>query len=251
MSHTTVTVCLAPATVGETDVDAAGSDVQQRLAVVMAPHKMDEGVDWKWDGWAIAAPAVSGGYRVRPEHVGDPLLVQHSAASAFDDGRCAGGPKFMLDLDADRHLEREAAARRWSQWQDLVDRSPRADPLRHFLDRRGPGYDLDQAHLDHARQPLVTLWLAGSGLAPGTVELSQGTDPVTVFGYDREDYLARCVSTAIPTGALLDLEGVWIDEETFGDFGDHSSFERYFLYADDYIERLAPDVVVVQVYIHY
>ncbi|MEU0008574.1 hypothetical protein ABZ079_31070 [Streptomyces sp. NPDC006314] len=245
MTKFSATVCLPP---------TAPRKVPAATAVALAPYDMNAGDDWnpvgEWDAWYIhvhpAAP-----YLVRPAHDGDRRLLTAATVprrkadlAPLGPLECYGGPRGLLDLDAMRRraVGRHDALR--AAWEGLTALHPPARPLSEFVARHDSdpdGYPLHRAKEDHLLQPLVQE-VAQRAVA-GDPHFGMSfltTDPVAYFALDHERVREGALRSAVAGYALLTLDGRWQD----------GSGDGYWAWADDYLEHLDPDAVVVDVLCH-
>ncbi|MFJ4340781.1 hypothetical protein [Streptomyces sp. NPDC088915] len=207
----------------------------------MAPYRYerdDAPPDWEgeWDHWYVSGAGCE--FPVVAGHEGDPRLVREelelsSGPRVLPPGLCDGGPRRLLDLDAARRPVAEQAERNWADWRELTAGHPAAQPYRVFRDR-WPA-DPMKAWAEHDAQPVIEALHERTELWDRV-----GSDPLDLLGTDHASYVAREVAEALPTAALLTLDGAWI-----GIAGDER--RQWF---NDYLDGLAPDTMVVRVLYH-
>ncbi|MEU6666674.1 hypothetical protein [Streptomyces sp. NPDC046727] len=235
------TVCLPP---------TPPRRVPDAIAVAMAPYDMNATDDWnpvgEWDAWFIHVHPETP-YLVRPEHDGDRRLITAATDAGLDPLgplECYGGPRGLLDFAAMRQRAvREYDAQR-AAWDNLVAVHPPARPLAEFVARHEAdpdGYPLDRAKEEHLLQPLVQE-VAQRALA-GDPHFGMSfltSDPVAHFARDHAAVRESALRTAVPGYALLTPDGRWRDAGSDG----------YWEWADDQLEHLDPETVVVDVLCH-
>jgi hypothetical protein len=238
-----VTVCLA-------DSD---DDLTDRLAAVLEPYSPDHGPHFKWDHWHIFGGDGERALRVRPEFANHPRSVRNpvypsgESRSPLPALRCDGGPKFTLDLTTDRNTVHQAALRYWDTWWDWARRGPLGPSFAHLV--TPPEGDLRRyPRTDWVLRPAFEAWYGHGGEDPPAPDFA---DPRGPYGYDRDDYAQLCSQQVNTTGALLQLDGAWIDDESFGESADYSRYDRYYAHADNYLNSLEDTCLMVRVAIHY
>ncbi|MFF4653216.1 hypothetical protein [Streptomyces sp. NPDC001380] len=219
MAKMDITVCLPASDAGR--IEAAVADA-------MAPFEIDwtrhEELD-VWDAWWITGGEVhGGGYTVLPGHENDPRLIHETSSrwttghdpvpNAF--GRCAGGPRGLLDFSATPEEARELAHRAWQRWQDLAAELPPARSWRFYYDRHTAerSYSFDRAVADHRAQPLVRAFDDYLGTLP-TDRYRRGFlrfDPADDVGRTpREEFVRRRTAGALHRRNVLTLDGWWYE----------------------------------------
>jgi hypothetical protein len=181
--------------------------------------------------------------------------------------QCDGGPRAVLDLDATRANAIADARHDWEaeqqDWERLVSLNPPAQPLTVFLARHRAdpqGYPRERALADHHSQPLIralnhrpaddsysypnlAIWIPGPD-----------SDPVTYYSRDPEVDLAAATAWAIPTYALITVDGQWIDTDQPGPFGATLPGEdvsvAYARQATAYLDSLDGGCVIVRIGCH-
>ncbi|WP_225824694.1 hypothetical protein [Streptomyces naphthomycinicus] len=241
MTKFLATVCLPP-----TPPDR----VADAIAVAMAPYDINATDDWnpvgEWDAWFVHVHPESP-FVVRPEHDGDRRIL----TAATDDGldplgplECYGGPRGLLDFAAMRRRAVRGHDALLAAWEHLAAVHPPARPLTEFAARHEAdpdGYPLARAKEDHLAQPLVQE-VARRAVA-GDPHFGMSfltTDPVAYFAGEHAALRESVLRAAVPGYALLGLDGRWRDAGT----------EGYWEWADDHLERLDPETVVVDVLCH-
>ncbi|MEV5376598.1 hypothetical protein AB0L26_11575 [Streptomyces nondiastaticus] len=220
MAKDIVTVCL-PAIPAMPDM-AAGK-WEEALKAAMAPFDLNwmepsgEGQsEGEWDWYHVYGGDGDIGLPVRPGYEDDPRVIHNPV---FSNGRprtrrttrCDGGPRMLLDFEADRSATAVEAGRKWEA------RSRLAAPQRDSRFPQEPGGAADRPEADR----------------------------------DRDAYVRREVSRTIPTNVLLTLDGVWIDGSLDPVHHPGLPRGReYFLYADEYLMSLPGDALVLRVRFH-
>lgn len=238
MSKATVTVCLRP---------SEGQDVTAAIAAALAPFGLAQGPEvGRWDGWVMSDSL----FLVAAGHENDGRLVR---IDTDDPSRCEGGPKHLLDLHTERAAAADAAAREWDAWARLAATHPPALPLTHFLIPfwADPGPEtIARARHAHSQQPVMRAFRARHALSDDTI-WQEENDPITRYAIPRGDFARIRAARVIPTGALLTVNGEWIDDESFGDLDDRHRVDKYYTFADDYLRGLGDDVWLIRILIHY
>jgi hypothetical protein len=234
MAGSTVTVCVRV---------ADGQAVVEAVAAALAPFDMAEDADGRWDSWRIGVENRYGPLPVRTGSEGDPRILRVSEPPEWwSSGRCDGAPRGLLDFTRDRAAARYWAEAEWDEWYEIARHHPVGRPVSEFE---------FQDRAVFADQPVMRAYIERYGLDPQRMVWQQLSDPLTVYGYDREDYVRRQVARTAPVDELLRLDGVWLD---YGDFStgmfDVRAHDRYYLAADAYLNELPDDVYIVRVHIH-
>lgn len=249
-------------------------EVKGALAAALAPFDMNTPAggnpDGRWDRWHIGAGESR--FASKPEYDGDPRLIRER----FWPGggireqvllQCDGGPRALLDLDATRSNAVADARREWvaeqRDWERLVSLNPPAHPLTVFLARHRAdpeGYPREQAVADHHSQPLIRALNARRGDDPYCYPnlaiwvLGPDSDPVTYYTRDPDADLAAAAAWAVPTYALITVDGQWIDVDHPGPFatalpGEDAS-GAYARHATAYLDSLDGGCVIVRIRCH-
>lgn len=269
-----VTVCL-PA--------SSQDDPQAALAAALLPYDWNtdpltgrpgDNPQGTWDWWHVSS---HDNLVVRPEYDGDPRLVHEPTWPSGEPRpreplRCDGGPRGLLDLAGMRAISVAEAEATWAVWERFAARHPPAEPLPVIAARYGaqpgvPSPALDRARRDHLAQPLVQALAqyAARGGDPHWPNSFLLHDPVADFGCGRREYVERLAAWAIPTYALLTLDGRWTDASGDWPFGvpvpedgdrsgavsaDSADTDAYWRLADAYLRGLPADALMVQVLCH-
>ncbi|WP_327010603.1 hypothetical protein OHA72_27040 [Dactylosporangium sp. NBC_01737] len=234
MAGSSVTVCVRV---------ADGQPVAEAVAVALAPFTMAEDADGRWVSWRVGVTGRFGPLPVRTGSEGDPRILRVSEPPWWwSSGRCDAAPRGLIDFTRDRAAARYWAGAEWDDWYEVARRHPVGRPVSEFA---------FQNRAVFAGQPVMRAYMQRYGLDPQRMVWDRFNDPMTRFGYDRDDYLAREVARAAPVAELLRLDGVWLD---YGDFStgmfDERAHDRYHLAADAYLEALPEDVYIVRIHIH-
>ncbi|MFD9566077.1 hypothetical protein [Streptomyces sp. NPDC059994] len=143
------------------------------------------------------------------------------------------------------------AARRWARWRDFSASFADAQPCESLSEGADSGackYLEALAMAERRNQEI----LRAAQNDPRVRDLTVGIlDPVEHYSLPQRDFVKRAVSRLIPTNVLLTLDGRWID----GSLNEESSEiqprgDDYFFYADEYLENLNDDVVIVRIRFH-
>ncbi|QTD99423.1 hypothetical protein [Streptomyces cyanogenus] len=237
------TVCLPP---------TPPHRVPDAIAVALAPYDMNATDDWnpvgEWDWWALRVHSASP-YLVRPAYDGDPRLltpatVPQAGLAPLGPLECYGGPRGLLDFDTMRQRTVQGYDELRAAWEELVAAHPPARPLAEFVARHEAdpdGYPLDRAKEEHLLQPLVQEVAQRAVAGDPHFGMSFLTaDPVAWFARDHAAARERALRTALTGYALLTLDGRWRDADS----------EGYREWADEQLEHLDPEAVVVDVLCH-
>jgi hypothetical protein len=251
-----VTVCLPPWAV---------RDVDKALTEVMAPfdnnlHPQDDGAEFQgeWDWWHIyGRDGERGGLPVRAGHEDDPRIIFRQVLPNGEvrpprlPSRCDGGPRGILDFEADRHVYQEAASVRWNLWQEVSSGYPPAEPFAAFRSRTASdpsGYPAERAEREYRNQPVVQAVINDPHLAE---KFKSCGDLVGHFTESEGEYVRRAASRVIPTNVLLTLDGRWIDGlRMVASTRSHPRMQDYWRYANEYLDALEADVIVVRLRFH-
>ena len=268
MAGMNITVCLP---------SRAADRVDDAVAEAMAPFEIDHTRGEEsdiWDAWRVTGGEDRGrGFTTLPGHERDPRLIHElqsrwlsdpPAPSAF--GRCAGGPRELLDFSASPEEAAELAAAAWQRWRELTKELPAARSWMVHHDRQVAEfrtYSMEQASADYGAQPLVrafddyldTLprqrfpsWFLGFG------------DPVLeVGGTDLPEFVQRQVHLSTHLRNVLTLGGWWHEDGGPGVHGTCDSIARCphapefptgQEHIDHYLETLPGDTLLVNVRCH-
>lgn len=206
----------------------------------------------KWDWYQIGG-RWTGYFCSRPEYTGHPGLIAGEPGTMtkpnFNRAKCDGGPKYMLDFDATRKMAEAEELGRHVEFCKLVEGLPEAVPWSAFVERHKAdedGYPIEQARADYRAQPRV--------LAMRGTDFQYWNDPFERFQRPREEVLARAAAQAVPGFATLTLEGEWKEPGQMGWFGMSTDTpetqDAYCAWANEYVESLGEDIVLVLVDVH-
>lgn len=206
----------------------------------------------KWDWYQIGG-RWTGYFYSRPEYTGHPDLIAGQPGTMtepnFNRAKCDGGPKYMLDLPATRKMAEAEELGRHVEFCKLVEGLPEATLWSVFVERHKAdedGYPIEQARADYHAQPRV--------LALKGTDFQYWNDPFEHFQRPREEVLARAAAQAVPGYATLTLEGEWKEPGRMGWFGMSTdtpeSQDAYYAWANEYVESLGDDIVLVLVDVH-
>ncbi|MEV4556350.1 hypothetical protein AB0K51_05040 [Kitasatospora sp. NPDC049285] len=243
---------------------AAQEDVVAAIGAALRPFDINDGPDGynpdgEWDWWAISGEP---NLVARPECAADPRLIRQDAPSGGESGpRCDGGPRGLLDLDAMRALHAASAAATWAVWARFAAEHPPAEPLsailaRHGVTSWGASPEREAARREHLAQPLVQALAqyAVTGGDPHYPNSLVTQDPVALFAGEEREFVDRQAAVAVPTYALLTLDGQWADPANPAPLGPvlpgESEAAAYWRLADAYLRGLPEDVLLVQVLCH-
>ncbi|MEU6772646.1 hypothetical protein [Streptomyces sp. NPDC046759] len=239
MAKERVTVCVPRCEPG---------DVPRAIGAAMAPYDYNREfapgepvVETWWDYWCING----GGWEfpVVPGHEDDPRLIRGTETLSGDPrdvppSLCDGGPRGLLDLETPRARAASKARRAFEEWQEFASGYPPVRPMSHFWARYvadPEAYPQARAREDFSRQPAM----AALRERPELKDLVGG-DPAAYLGGDLDAYVRETADEALPTHALLTLDGRWLAIAG-------TELRRYF---NEYLDALTPDTLVVRVLYH-
>ena len=263
MSKFRVTVCL-PST-AMSDPVAAIASAMRPFDFNIDPATGEDGSNpqGEWDWYRMSS---YDNLVVRPECDGDPRLLHQPVQLNGEPRprgplRCDGGPCGLLDLEGMRAISAADAGATWAVWARFSAEYPPAEALSAFLGRYGatsdvPSRERDRAKAEHLAQPLVQA-LAQYAVTAGDKHYPNGLvlkDPVALFACGEHDFVERAAALAVPTFALLTLDGQWTDSWNAGPLGrfrpDESEAAAYWRLADTYMRNLPEDALMVQLLCH-
>ncbi|MFJ9690663.1 hypothetical protein [Kitasatospora sp. NPDC101183] len=252
MSKGLLTVCLPP---------TPPDEVEAAIAAAMAPYDYAEqtgGSAWQgeWDSWHIYGGYDGDGFLVSPANEADPRLIFHPTGPRGitrqrTPSRWDGGPRALLDFHAARAPVATRAAERWQEWHTFAARFPPALPFEDFIARARQdlvAYPVAQARDDYYEQPLIKEANESHEVCRLSPLLS---DPIDYFGDDQAKFVRSETERVIPTNHLLLLDGRWIDgtlEDWGRDLGESGDYHRF---ANEYLETLPGDCLVIRLSFHY
>ncbi|MFE4823290.1 hypothetical protein ACFRFU_44205 [Streptomyces sp. NPDC056704] len=239
MAKERVTVCVPR---------CAPGDLPRAIGAAMAPYdyNRDTGpgvpdVETWWDYWQIDGRGCE--FPVVPGHEADPRLVRGSETISGEPRNvppslCDGGPRALLDLEKPRAQAAAEARRAFEAWQAFASGYPPARAMsdfraRHFADPEG--YPQTQVLEDFRTQPVILALLDHPELGDLV-----GGDPVAYLGDDLDTLVGEAADDALPTHALLTLDGRWLAIAG-------NERRRYF---NEYLDALPADAYVVRVLYH-
>lgn len=206
----------------------------------------------KWDWW-LPGGRWTGYFRVRLEWVGDENLINGEPGSMTDANtdreRCDGGPKRMLDFQAMRDWAEVDEGAKWKAFRAIADQHPGTKSWAWHLQRVNDDSDpmtIEQARTAYHEQPGVQ--------ALNDTDFRWYDDPYETFAVDLATYQANARRDAVPGWSLLTLDGQWREKGRMGWFGmsdaTDESTAAYKTWANEYLENLDDDVIIVAVDVH-
>lgn len=203
-------------------------------AYTMSTYNPDSKWDWysiggQWAGYFVARKGATG--VLKPQR-------NHRSPDVIAPGRCDGGPKGALDLDALRKVKAAGARKTYREFQALVDGTPEAMPWSSFTDNisDGNGYTIDQAREEYHSQPRAQRLSAS--------DFRYYDDAIAEFGTPEKLYVLKETARAVPGYATLTTDGRWMAPGKMGCFGmstdEAADRVGYWEAANAYIEAL-PD----------
>jgi hypothetical protein len=225
MAGFSVTVCL-PAT--------AAPDVTAALGTALAPFGATSDSHWArgyfWDSWRIAGGADGHGFWIAPGREADSRLIHdgpdyRGRAGLSLPGRCAGGPRELLDLSERPAAGVMLAGMTWDLWHRLACDHPPALPQSVLADRRRPSpqywFDSDAVRAEFEAQPLVRAFRAAhplDGVDPALFSADSLVHPdqLMMFPADREGFVEHVARQPFGGADLLTLNGFWIEGDNLG-----------------------------------
>jgi hypothetical protein len=252
MASETVTVC----------VRSEAADIVESLGTVLAPFDINAITDLesfklfgRWDSWIIFGGDGDEALRVKPGFDGDPRIVWNPQRGNGTPRmrfslRCDGGPRGLLDFEAAEDAATGCAAEQWDQWATVTRDLPLPTPLTTLLEQSKldpVGYPTERAYSDHASQLALLAW-SREFWGSAEVKYTEWTDPAWSFRGTRADYIRRAVIRAVPTSALLTLDGRWIDMTVEDGL---TAQDSYYEYASHHLNTLDDDTFVVRIRAHY
>lgn len=206
----------------------------------------------KWD-WYLIGGRWTGYFSVRPEWVGDPALINGEPGVMTepnaDRHKCDGGPKRMLDFEFMRDWAEVDEGVRWKEFHAIADLHPETKSWAWHRDRVQDEADpmtIDDARKAYHAQPGV--------LALNGTDFRGYDDPYHRFGVDLATFQARARRDAVPGWSLLTLDGQWREKGRMGWFGMSDATDEsdaaFKAWANEYLESLDDDVIIVAVDVH-
>ncbi|MYV42348.1 hypothetical protein GT030_26640 [Streptomyces sp. SID1328] len=238
MAKERVTVCVPRCEPG---------DLPEVIGAAMVPYEYgrrapgEPEVETWWDYWRIDGGGCE--FRVVAGHEDDARLVRatHTLSGEPRDlplSLCDGGPRGLLDLETPRARAAAEARGAFEAWRAFAAGYPPVRPsgyfwARHYADPEG--YPVPQAVEDYRTQPA----LVALADRPELEDLVGG-DPAARLVGDLGTYMREAADQALPTNALLTLDGRWLVI---------AGPERY-RYFNEYLDSRTPDTMVVRVLYH-
>lgn len=214
-------------------------------AYTMSTRNPDAKWDWysvggQWAGYFVARKGAHA--RVIPPN------RNHRSQDVIMPGRCDGGRKADLDLDALREVKAAEARKTYAEYQSVVAGTPEALPWSAFRDNisEGNGYTIDQARDEYHSQPRVQ--------ALSQSEFRWYDDVIAEFGKPEKLYVEQARAQAVPGYAIIATDGHWMAPGTMGWFAmsDDSEGDRigYWEAANAYIDALEDSTYLVALDCH-
>lgn len=162
--------------------------------------------------------------------------------------RCDGGPKGWLDFESMREEKAAEANALFDKWEAICADTPHAEPWSHFRGLFELGeMDIETARKLYHAQPRVQA-------CRDDEDLKWRDDVVAEFFSGRDEYVATARRDAVPGYALITLDREWVAPGRMGWWGMSSDEagdrEVYKAKANEYLESLADDVLIVQIDCH-
>jgi hypothetical protein len=198
VSHFGVLVCLPPGT---------GANWRPATEAALRPYRIDDETGLgEWDHWFS-----EGELWVRPDRVGDPLIVP-SLIWPADPLRCNGGPVGALDLAGMRAAAVATARSLWAGWHESARRNP---PARSWDELRPRYPDARSTWAAYHAQPLIDEVRARAAVQDDVFHQIplDDTDHFGFFGDDEERFVDRQARDAVLSYALVTPDGRWLDRE--------------------------------------
>lgn len=206
----------------------------------------------KWD-WYLIGGRWTGYFRVRPEWIGDEALIGGRPGTMTeantDRERCDGGPKRMLDFEAMRDWAEVDEGAKWKAFHAIADQHPDTRSWAQFVERvndEGDPLTIAEAREDYHAQPGV--------VALRETDFMWNSDPYAKFSVDLATYQANARRDAVPGWSLLTLDGQWREKGRMGWFGmsdaTNETTAAFKTWANEYLESLDDDVILVAVDVH-
>jgi len=205
----------------------------------------------KWDYWRIGGRWRN--YFIARE-AGPNLITSERSWDSPAEGpmldrlRVDGGPIGLLDFDAMRDEWAEKQLARFDQWREIVAEHGEPPAWRDLLGLRDLGeMDMDTARRTYNSHPAIA--------AAQKADLSGwGEGPEEEFGTTREEFERLARLAAVPSYALVTLDGEWMAPGQMGWWGmstdEAGEREAYRIEANRYLESLDPSVLLVVLDLH-
>jgi hypothetical protein len=166
-----------------------------------------------------------------------------------------GGPKSLIDLEKLRNTKVAEAAKDYDDFWEFAKDYPKAqswmeladttDPITDPIERRAA---IDRQRTVYRTQPLV------EAMNQHEKYRRFWDSPLDTYKGDRTEYLEKVRRDAVPGYALLTLDREWVAAGEMGWFGmgsdDADSTKVYKEFANNYIDNLADDVILVVLDLH-
>lgn len=218
----------------------------------------------KWDWWQIGGRW--SGYFVAKNPAAGIIFGEPGVFGKRDWGdsegivRCDGGPLELLDFETMRDLAAREAHEDYDVWEQITaavrerGHDPNVDKSwSYFISRvKDPDdhLDIDEARERYRRQPTIVEERQNHRDRFGLM----GPCIIDKFSVSREEYVENARWSAIPTYALLTLDGEWVSPGDMGWFGvssdEQPQREAYYRRYDEYVASLDPATVLVVVDCH-
>jgi hypothetical protein len=205
----------------------------------------------RWDWWKIGG-RWTGYFTCTPSALGSKKLIYGSPGLMTemnsDPYRCDGGPRKLLDFEAQRDRAAADALVEYDQFHAIAREFPDSKPWSYFFNlTRQEGLDIDAARKLYREQPLIG--------ALRERNLHYGLEcPLDTFSASREEHERMARLEAVPGYALLTLDGVWREPGKMGWFGMSSETKDEMIafkkMANEYLENLPGKAVIVAVDVH-
>jgi len=205
----------------------------------------------RWDWWSIGG-RWTGYFNCIPSALGSGELIYGSPGlmteANSDPYRCDGGPRRLLDFEAQR--DRVAAERlaEYDQFHAVAREFPDSKPWSHFRKMIDSNeLDIDTARKAYREQPLLAELRER--------KLYYGLEcPLDTFSASRYEHERIARTGAVPGFALLGTDGVWREAGKMGWWGMSSdtedSRETFRRFVNEYLENLPGDAILIAVDVH-
>lgn len=207
--------------------------------------------DRKWDYWRIGGRWRN--YFIAHEAVPNLITTERAWDSPADGPmldrlRVDGGPVGALDFDAMRDEWAEKQLARYDQWKRIVAQHGEPPAWRDLIGL----VELKELTIESARQQYNSHPAIEAAQA---ADLAGWGEPAEAeFGTTREEFERLSRLAAVPSYALVTLDGEWMAPGQMGWFGmstdEAGEREAYRIEANRYLESLADDVLVVVLDLH-
>ena len=218
----------------------------------------------KWDYWRIGGrwgryfPLKKSGLFMSPRVITEALSWEWRDAPLEERPPVdwvEGGPKGFLDLEKLRDAKVAEAAKDYDEFWEFAKDYPKAqswmeladttDPIKDPAERRAA---IDRQREVYRAQPIV------AAMNQHEKYRRFWDSPLDTYKGDRTEYLEKVRRDAVPGYALLTLDCEWAAAGEMGWFGMGSdtadSQKTYKEFANEYIDELADDVILVVLDLH-